>query len=183
MKVKVQSVEPDIAQRGNGWLSGYGLDYRLEQASLNCEIDKALESYASKTGGKGANRPDAKLLLRDKNFNDWVVLIEYKGYKDRLVKLDDRGNVENKTDKGLPNYKNIRDYAVNGAIHYANAILHYTDYDNIISIGMTGWKDEYGKLQHEIGVYYVSKKNLGMGQKVGDFSDFSFLPPLNLGSL
>jgi type IIS restriction enzyme M protein len=37
-----------------------------------------------------------------------------------------------------PNFKNINSYAVNGAIHYANALLHYTSYTDIIAIGMTG---------------------------------------------
>lgn len=42
---------------------------------------------------------------------------------------------------------------------------------------LTGYKDEFGKLQHEIGVYYVSadKNNLGFGQRVGDYTDLSFL--------
>ena len=64
---------------------------------------------------------------------------------------------------------------MNGAIHYANAILHHTSYTDIIAIGVTGYKDERGKLQHEIGVYYVSKSNLGAGQKVGEYTDLSFL--------
>lgn len=49
-KSKVQSVEPDIADLVNGWLKSYGLDYKLEQASLNSEIDKALDEYHSKIG-------------------------------------------------------------------------------------------------------------------------------------
>lgn len=168
-KSKVQSVEPDIADLVNGWLKSYGLDYKLEQASLNSEIDKALDEYHSKIGGKGGNRPDAKLLLKDKYGTFYPVLIEYKGYKDKLVKLDTDGIVDNKKDKNEPNYTNIKSYAVNGAIHYANAILHYTSYTRIIAIGVTGYKDEFGKLQHEIGVYYVSadKNNLGFGQRVG----------------
>ena len=44
---------------------------------------------------------------------------------------------------------------------------------------MTGYKDDTGKIHHEIGVYYVSKSNLGAGQKIGEFSDFSFLAPNN----
>ena len=52
-KSKLQSVEPDIALLANGWLKEYGLDYRIEQASLNDEIDNALEEYASKSGGSG----------------------------------------------------------------------------------------------------------------------------------
>ena len=178
-KKNIQSVEPNIADLANGWLKSYKLDYKLEQESLNSEIDKALTDYFTKNGGSGANRPDAKLLLQDKKLNYYPILIEYKGYKDRLVKLDASGHVENKTAKNEPNFKNINSYAVNGAVHYANAILHLTSYTDIIAIGVTGHKDEYGKLQHQIGVYYVSKSNFGMGQKVGNYSDLSFLAPKN----
>lgn len=174
-----QSIEPNIAELGNGWLRAYKLDYKLEQDPLNTEIDKALSDYFTKNGGAGANRPDAKLLLKDKNLNYYPILIEYKGYKDKLVKLDSDGQVENRTNKNEPHFKNINSFAVNGAVHYANAILHHTSYTGIIAIGMTGYKDETGKIQHEIGVYYVSKSNFGVGQIVGEFSDFSFLAPKN----
>lgn len=181
-KKKVQSIEPNIADLANGWLKSYKLDYKLEQESLNTEIDKALHDYFSKNGGNGANRPDAKLLLQNSKLNYYPILIEYKGYKDKLVKLDSSNQVENKTAKNEPNFKYINSYAVNGAVHYANALLHYTSYTDIIAIGMTGYKDEFGKIQHQIGVYYVSKKNLGVGQKVGEFTDFSFLAPKNFDS-
>lgn len=178
-KKNIQSVEPNIADLANGWLKSYKLNYKLEQESLNPEIDKALEDYFTKNGGVGRNRPDAKLLLRDKNLNDYPILIEYKGYKDRLVKLDAQGHVENKTQKNEPLFKYINSYAVNGAVHYANALLHFTGYTDIIAIGMTGYRDEMGHLQHEIGVYYVSKSNFGVGQKVCDYTDFSFLANKN----
>ena len=175
----IQSVEPNIADLANGWLKSYKLPYKLEQESLNTEIDQALNDYASKSGGEGGNRPDAKLLLRDKNLKDYPILIEYKGYKDKLVKLDSDGKVANKTAKNLPDFKTINSYAVNGAVHYANAILHYTSFTDIIAIGMTGYKDDAGKLQYEIGVYYVSKSNFGIGQKIDDYTDFSFLKKNN----
>lgn len=174
-----QSIEPNIADLVNGWLKSYKLDYKLEQESLNSEIDKALSDYFTKNGGVGANRPDAKLLLQDKSLNFYPVLIEYKGYKDKLVKLDADGKVENRTAKNEPNFKNINSFAVNGAVHYANAILHHTSYTDIIAIGVTGHKDEAGKIHHQIGVYYVSKSNFGVGQKVGEFSDLSFLADKN----
>ena len=174
-----QSVEPNIADLANGWLKSYKLPYKLEQESLNAEIDKALSDYFTKNGGTGANRPDAKILLQDKNLNFYPILIEYKGYKNSLVKLDANHQVENRTAKNEPHFKNINSFAVNGAIHYANALLHHTSYTDIIAIGMTGYKDDSGKLQHKIGVYFVSKSNLGAGQKVGEFSDFSFLAPKN----
>ena len=176
---KIQSVEPNIADLANGWMKSYKLDYKLEQQSLNTEIDKALDDYFSKSGGIGGNRPDAKLLLQDKNLVYYPILIEYKGYRDKLVMLDADGRVANKDGKNQPNFKNINSYAVNGAVHYANAILHYTSYTDIIAIGMTGYKNEFGELKYEIGVYYVSKSNFGVGQKVDDYTDFSFLKKSN----
>ena len=176
---KIQSVDPNIADLANGWLRSYKLPYKLEQESLNTEIDQALNDYASKSGGAGGNRPDAKLFLQDKNLVNYPILIEYKGYKDKLVLLDADGRVANKTAKNQPDFKTINSYAVNGAVHYANALLHYTSYTEIIAIGMTGYKDDAGKLQYEIGVYYVSKSNFGVGQKVDDYTDFSFLKKEN----
>ncbi|HHK9915974.1 TPA: hypothetical protein ACQZKG_003699 [Enterobacter hormaechei] len=175
---KVQSVEPNIADLANGWLKTYNLNYKLEQESLNSEIDKALYDYFTKSGGNGGNRPDVKILMQDKILEYYPILIEYKGYKNKLIKLNADGLVDNSTSKNEPNFKNIREFAVNGAIHYANALLHHTSYTDIIAIGVTGYKDESGTLQHEIGVYYVSKNNLGVGQKIGDYTDFSFLSNL-----
>lgn len=172
---KIQSVEPNVADLVNGWLKSYKVDYKLEQESLNTEIDQALNDYFSKNGGKGGNRPDAKMILKANDGRDYPILVEYKGYKDKLVKLDDEGNVANKTSKNQPDFTNINSYAVNGAVHYANAVLHYTSYTDVIAIGVTGHKSVDGKIIHQIGVYYVSKSNFGIGQKVADYTDLSFL--------
>jgi hypothetical protein len=174
-KATIKSIEPNIADLVNGWFKSYKLDYKLEQESLNSEIDKALNDYYSKNGGVGGNRPDAKILLQDKNLNFFPILIEYKGCKDKLVKLDANGQVDNRTAKNEPNFKNINSFAVNGAVHYANAILHHTSYTDIIAIGITGYRDDSRKIALQIGVYYVSKSNFGIGQEVGKFSDLSFL--------
>ena len=80
-KKTVQSVEPNIADLANGWLKSYKLDYKLEQETLNTEIDQALDDYFSKSGGIGGNRPDAKLLL---NADDGV---DYPMEINRLVNL------------------------------------------------------------------------------------------------
>ena len=173
-----QSVEPQIADLAHGWLKQYKLTYYIEQDAPNSEIKNALLEYESKQGGRGGNRPDCNLLLKDSRGNWWPVLIEFKGYKDKLVKRDAEGQVANRNAKGQPDYKNISQYAVNGAVHYANALLHYTSYEHIIAIGITGYRDQATeKLHHEIGVYYVGKNNFGVGQCVGDYSDLSFLAP------
>ncbi|WP_214366384.1 HsdM family class I SAM-dependent methyltransferase [Canibacter zhuwentaonis] len=135
---------------------------------------------AQRMGG-GGNIPDAKLLLQDKRLKNYPVLIEYKGYKDKLVRLDAKGNVANRKDNNEPNYININGYAVNGAVHYANAILQYTTYTDVIAIGVTGYRNIAGEIELLIGVYFVaaSKENLGLGQKVGDYDDLSFLKKEN----
>lgn len=174
-----QSIEPNIADLANGWMKSYNVPYKLEQETINNEIDNALKDYESKSGGKGGNRPDAKVLLQDKHFNYYPILIEYKGLKGKLEKLDKDNQIDNITARNEPHYKNISSFAVNGAVHYANALLHHTSYTDIIAIGMTGYKDAKDTIQHEIGVYFVSRDNLGVGQKIGDYSDFSFLAPAN----
>ncbi len=177
---KVQSIEPLIADKFNNELRSYNLEYKLEQESLNNKgIDEALKNYASKNGGLGGNRPDVKLLLNTQDPNRRVpILIEYKGLKDKLIKLDKNKLVENFKNHE-PHYKNIREYALNGALHYANAILHHTSYTECIAIGITGYKDDKGGICSQIAVYYVNKSNLGMGIDVSKgeqgYSDLSFL--------
>lgn len=183
MAKQTKSVEPQIAELCNRWMRDMGLDYKLEQEPLNEEIDKALAEYESKGGGRGGNRPDAKLLLTDSENKHWPILIEYKGYRNKLIKCDAQGHIANRDRKGKPDYRNIAAFAVNGAVHYANALLHFTGYTDIIAIGVTGYLNpDVGTLHHEIGVYYVSRSNLGVGQKVADFSDLSFLAPEHFGS-
>lgn len=109
-------------------------------------------------------------------------MIEYKGYRDKLVKLDSDKRVDNKTSKKEPNYKNINNYAVNGAVLYVNAILHYTSYTDVIAIGVTGYKYITNKIQHSVGVCYMSKNNLGIGQEVGTYTDLSFLRKENFNN-
>ena len=65
------------------------------------------------------------------------------------------------------------------AYNYANAILHYTSYTDVISIGVTGYKKDDGEIEHYIGVYYVSKSNFGIGQEVDKYTDLSFLKKEN----
>lgn len=170
-----ESVEPLVADTVNGWLKAYGLEYYLQHQSLNSEIDYALDKALSKSGGKGGNKPDAKLLLMDSALDRYPIMIEYKGYKNKLVKKTPNGNVANTKQNNEPNYANIKGYAVNGAIHYADAVLQYTSYTDVIAIGVTGYKDARDKLRLKIGVYYVGKDNLGEGKEIGEFTDLSFL--------
>ena len=59
---KIQSVEPNIADLANGWLKSYKLDYKLEQESLNTEIDQALNDYYSKNSENTGSRKSTPAL-------------------------------------------------------------------------------------------------------------------------
>lgn len=148
--------------------------YFYKTESINTEIDNALKVAPSKRGGDGKNYPDIRLLLDNKI----PVMIEVKGTKGALVKYNDLGEIDNKNKVGEPNYKNIEKFAVNGAIHYANAILQHTaSYKDVIAIGINGYMQD-GELKQEYGVYYVSDKNFRVPKKIDDYSDLSFLAPV-----
>ena len=56
-KNTIQSIEPNIADLVNGWLKSYKVDYKLEQESLNTEIDQALNDYFLRMVAKAATDP------------------------------------------------------------------------------------------------------------------------------
>ena len=89
---------------------------------------------------------------------------------------DENGNIINVNAKGEPNYTNIAKYAVNGAIHYARAILDSApSYDAVIAIGVNGYNKVDGSRTYEVGVYWLSKHNLFLPKKIGEYTDLSFL--------
>lgn len=157
-----------------------GQKYYTKTESINSEIEGALEKAPSKQGGSGKNYPDIKCMITSANDVKIPVMIEVKGTKGALIKLNDNGDIDNTNKKGEPNYQSIAKYAVNGAIHYANAILNFTDsYKKVVAIGVNGY-DEAGKTIYEVDVWYVSKENLFVPKPVGRYEDVSFLLDKNV---
>lgn len=152
-----------------------GQKYYTKTDFVNSEIESALEKAPSKQGGSGKNYPDIKCLLTVENCRRIPVMIEVKGIKGCLIKVNDKGEVDNVKKNSEPNYQNISKYAVNGAVHYANAILSFADsYKEVLAIGVNGY-DEAGDTIHEVDVWYVSKDNLFVPKHVGSYEDISFL--------
>ena len=125
-------------------------------------IKEALWAYHTKNGGLGRTLPNAIFLICDARYPVLVVC------KDSLIALDKNGYVENRTARNTWHSKNINTSAVNGAVYYANALLHHTVHTDVIVIGVC---------KKTICAYHVSKQNLGAGQLVGTYSDLSFLMP------
>ena len=175
MAKKTSSIEESVEQWAKEQLKGIMLYPKTN--FINPQIEKALKSEPSKSGGKGTNYPDIKCLLSTPN-GEIPVMIEVKGTKDALIKRDnDSGLPDNLTKKGEPNYTNIAKYAVNGAVHYANAILRNTTYKEVIAIGVNGYEESVFGTVYEVSVWYISRQNLFIPKEVALYSDLSFLLP------
>ena len=152
-----------------------GQKYYTKTEAINSEIDFALEKAPSKQGGSGKNYPDIKYLLTSDNSRRIPVMIEVKGKKGDLIKVNEKGEVDNLKKNLDSNFQNIAKYAVNGAIHYANAILNYAEsYKEVLAVGVNGY-EEAGDTIHEVDVWYISKDNLFVPKHVGSYEDISFL--------
>ncbi len=157
--------------------------YYTKTEIINNEIEEALKKAPSKQGGKGKNFPDIKLFIQTKSMRKIPVMIEVKGTKGDLVKYNDEGNIDNLTKDGKPNYNNISKYAVNGAVHYANAILKYTSsYKEVIAIGLNGYY-EGNSIKTEMKTYYISESNYMIPKEIANYEDLSFLFPSMIDEL
>lgn len=154
--------------------------YYTKTETINSEIENALKISPSKSGGNGKNFPDIKLFIETSDIRKIPVMIEIKGTKGDFIKLNSNDEIDNIKKGGAPNFKNIKKYAVNGAIHYANAIVNNTlSYKEAIAIGINGYYTS-DELTLEMGVYYISSENYCIPKKVAEFSDLSFLLPSNI---
>ena len=187
------SVEEQVEDFFKKQLSEFGIKYQTKTESINRSIDEVLSNYCSKSGGSGKNYPDIKLLLTSNHARSIPVMIEAKGTKGDLIKYaKDSTEIELVTEyssdskthkKGDKNYTTIQKYAVNGAVHYANAILYGKAYDEVIAVGVNGYTKDDKTLFTELEAYYVSNRKARIPIKIGEYKDLSFLKKDNLDNL
>ncbi len=172
---KDKSIEEKVEEYYKTKFDEYGIRHFGKTERINDDISSALSKAVSKTGGNGKNFPDIQLLLQDNHSRRIPVMIEAKGDKNKLEKLDKNGhiiqetvwtsdskpNAKNHHKKGDKNYSTIINYATNGALHYGRAILKYSNYDEVLIIGINGTtlNDKGQVTDPECKAYYVSKKN------------------------
>lgn len=176
----------------------YGKTERINQAIYN-----ALQSADSKSGGNGANYPDIQLLIHDNHQRYIPVMIEAKGLKNKLVKFDKSGAIVGVTyyeqdskpnsdgvilhHKGDANYTAVKQYAVNGAVHYGEAILNEGTYKEVIVIGINGTAldDSGNPSDPECLAYYISEKNRRIPKQIQNITseDWSLLKQDNINKL
>ncbi len=179
-----RSIEEQIEDIAKKQLNEYKVKYYAKTESINSEIDEALKKSVSKSGGKGGNYPDIRVMLTMPNHKTIPVMIEVKGTKGKLAKSNENGEIANLNQKGEANFANIKGFAVNGAVHYAESVINYTKtYRDAIAIGINGYKDSSKNIKMEMGVYFVSSDNFLIPKKIASYSDLSFLKKENLEKL
>lgn len=164
------SCEEKVEEYYKTMLNNLGIRHYGKTESINSSIDDALKNAVSKSGNNGKNYPDIRLLLENKHRRNLPVMIEAKGSKGKLEKLTKSGDIE-LVSNGKNPYSAVVNYAVNGALHYGNAILDEGTYKEVLVIGVNGTTlDEDGiPTDPEIKAYYVSEKNNRLPKEIKDF--------------
>lgn len=191
------SVEEKVEEIYKTQLDSFGVKHFTKTESINPSIDDALKNSVSKSGGSGNNYPDIKVLIETSKMRRIPVMIEAKGTKGKLIKKTASGEIELVTKwassskegaksphkAGDDNYSTIQNYAVNGAIHYANAILDGKGYSEVIAVGVNGFPEKDGSIQVEMEAYYVSEKNSRLPKRLSAYADLLFLKKENVDKL
>lgn len=191
------SVEEKVEEIYKTQLDSYGVKHFTKTESINSSIDDALKNSVSKSGGSGNNYPDIKVLIETSKMRRIPVMIEAKGTKGKLIKKTASGEIElvtkwassskegakNPHKAGDDNYSTIQNYAVNGAIHYANAILDGKGYSEVIAVGVNGFPEKDGSIHVEMEAYYVSEKNSRLPKRLSAYTDLVFLKKENVDNL
>lgn len=192
-----KSIEEKVEEIYKKQLDSFGIKHFTKTESINASIDDALKNYVSKSGNNGKNYPDIRVLLETSQMRRIPVMIEAKGMKGKLVKFTRAGEIElvtrwttdskegakNPHKAGEDNFSTIQQYAVNGAVHYANAILDWKGYSEVIAIGVNGYLNDDGSVHEELEAYYISEKNSRIPKKIENVKDLSLLKKTNADKL
>lgn len=164
------SVEEKVEEYFKAQLDRLKIRHYGKTESVNRTIEDALKNADSKSGNSGNNYPDIKLLLENNTRRNIPVMIEAKGSKGKLEKLTKDGDIE-LVSGGKNPYSAVMNFAVNGALHYGNAILAEGTYKEVVIVGINGTTvSEDGLISDpEIKAYYVSQKNNGIPKEIKDF--------------
>lgn len=105
-------------------LSQVDISFKAEISGIK-DVDEALKT-ASKRGTGNLGSPEYLAHIKD-----FLLVIEDKRDTDFQIKLADDGTIDMTVDA-------VKDYAVNGAVHYAQHIATNTSFKKIFAIGVSG---------------------------------------------
>lgn len=174
--IMAKSVEEQVEDIFKEELKKLKVKYFTKTEPINPSIDNALKKGPSKANKDGGNFPDIKVFLETQNQRRIPVMIEVKGLKNKLIKLDKSKNIDQSTAA-------VTGYAVNGAVHYAKVVLQHSDYEEVIAVGLNGYKKPDGSLETEFQAFYLSRNNELYPKLLDDVTDFSLFKETNLEHL
>ena len=97
MHIISRSIEEKVEEYYKTKFDEYEIRHIGKTKSINSDISNTLSESESKSGGKGDNYPDIQLLLEDNYSRRIPVMIEAKGGKNKLEKLDKNGQIVQET--------------------------------------------------------------------------------------
>ena len=160
------SIEEQVEEYFKKELDKLNVRHYGKTEKINDSITAALSSAESKSGGVGGNYPDIQLLIENNTARRIPVMMEAKGTKNKLEKLNKKGEIDDSN-------TSVKLYAVNGALHYGNAILDKGTYEEVLIIGVNGSSlNTDGTVKDpECKTYYLSKKNNRLPKHVKELDD------------
>ena len=133
-----------------------------EQGSSNVQIKEALKNASKSKNQTGVGKPEF-IFFSDNH----LIIIEDKLELNKLEYKNEDGQIDTE-------FPFRRDYAVNGAIHYAKHIIEKTNsYKEVIAIGVVG-----NGIHYQIQPYYVSATDIKVLPELKNLEDLS---PENIG--
>lgn len=109
------------------------------QGSSILEIDNALKT-ASKSGSGKVGFPEFVGVVKD-----FLIVIENKASISKHIKLDDKELI-------CLDPKNVKDYAINGALFYGKHLAKNTSYKKILAFGISG-----NEKKHKISPLFIDE--------------------------
>lgn len=131
------------------------------QGSDIAELDKALKTASKAQTGK-AGYPEYCGVVKD-----FVIVIEDKADTANHVKHNDKDLI-------CQNATSVRDFAVNGALHYGIHLAKNTSYKKIIAIGVSG-----NEKRHKISPLFINER--GEYKSLEDVETFTLFNEKNIG--
>ena len=132
--LEVASIEEKVEEQYKGFLDELNIRHYGKAENVNDTIATALKEAKSKSGNSGNNYPDIRIMIDDNHGRFLPVMIEAKGSRGKLVKYNTDGSIKGPVfndKKQEMDYSAVVNYAVNGVIHYANAILDEGTYNHL----------------------------------------------------
>lgn len=146
----------------------------------NYTVESAMSDYLKNAIQKGANlkRIELEQAGEKEKGKSWKPDFELEAFKIPVLienKLGSKKILASKDGSVKRDVKSIKNFAVNGAIHYAQCAIMSKEYSEVIAIGIAGDNEENVKIQ----VYYVFGSTDETYKFIDNYTTLDFLESQN----